>query len=69
MAMWPIPSVFMLLLLRELVFVCSAYRADIIFGEVFEGCAGLYAVVGVAYFGVILPSAYIAYILFHNVLF
>ena len=50
----------------ELVFAYSADGAYPILGEFFKRGAGCYAVVGIAYGGIILVSADFTYVLAHN---
>ena len=50
----------------EFVLAYAAEGAYPVFGEFFEWGAWLDAVVGVAYCGIILVAAYVAYILFHE---
>lgn len=51
---------------RELVFADTAERANKIIGKIFKGSAGSNTVCGIAYFGVIYPVTYIAYIFIHS---
>lgn len=53
-------------LYREFVFTYSAERANPIFRKVLKCCSGLYAVVRIAYFGVIYITASVTNVLFHN---
>jgi hypothetical protein len=54
------------LFFRELVFAYSADGAYPILGEFFKRGSGCYAVVGIAYGGIILVSADFTYVLTHN---
>jgi hypothetical protein len=55
------------LLFREIFLAYTAQGAYPVGWEVFEGCSGGYAVVGIAYCGVVYVAASVANILFHNV--
>ena len=51
----------------EFILAYAAERANPVFGEFFEWGAWLNTVVGITYCGVVLVSADVTYILFHNV--
>ena len=53
---------------REVALADTADGAHPVFGDVFEGSTGLDAAVGIAGFGVVDVTAYVAYILFHKLL-
>lgn len=54
---------------REFVLTNSAERANPIFWKVLKCCSGLYAVIRIAYFGVIYITASVTNVLFHDAYF
>lgn len=62
----PVSSVRPSLFFRELVLADTTERTYEILWEILKRCAWLYACLWHSYLWVILPAAYIAYILFHN---
>lgn len=54
---------------REFVLTYSAERANPVFRNVLKCRSGLYAVIRVAYFGVIYITASVTNVLFHNAYF
>lgn len=51
---------------REVFLSYATKRANPIFGQVFKGCSGSYAVIRIAYFRVIYITTSLTNILFHN---
>ena len=62
----PVSSVRPSLFFRELVLADTTERTYEILWEILKRCAWLYACLWHSYLWVILPAAYVAYILFHN---
>lgn len=52
--------------LLEYLFTLAAERTQKILGQIFKGCSGFDAVIGIAYFGIVNPTANSAFVLFHN---